>query len=135
MLSGRDLCDELITRPDESYRLWCVVVCDLETLRMGAPYIYIYIYDISRLRVNLIRNPTYCTKVLSIFLIPSRRMTESLLHAASKTPHFTVHGQLVTACSYTPSFPVNARSLHNLYLFSTKSKIPCTCVVLHLRCL
>jgi len=29
-------------------------VCDLETSRMGAPYIYIYIYDISRLRVNTI---------------------------------------------------------------------------------
>ena len=38
------LCDELITRPEESYRLWCVVVCDLETSRIGAPYIYIYIY-------------------------------------------------------------------------------------------
>jgi hypothetical protein len=25
VLSGRDLCDELITRPEESYRLWCVV--------------------------------------------------------------------------------------------------------------
>jgi len=31
VLSGRDLCDGLITRPEESYRLWCVVVCDLET--------------------------------------------------------------------------------------------------------
>jgi len=30
-LSGRGLCDGLITRPEESYRLWCVVVCDLET--------------------------------------------------------------------------------------------------------
>jgi len=47
-LSGRGLCDELITRPEESYRLCCVVVCDLETSRMGAPYIY----GISRLRVN-----------------------------------------------------------------------------------
>ena len=28
---GRGLCDELITRPEEPYRLWCVVVCDLET--------------------------------------------------------------------------------------------------------
>ena len=26
VLSGRGLCDELITRPEESYRLWCVVV-------------------------------------------------------------------------------------------------------------
>jgi len=39
-LSGRGLCDELITRPEESYRMWCVVVCDLETSRRGAPYIY-----------------------------------------------------------------------------------------------
>jgi hypothetical protein len=30
VMSGRGLCDELITRPEESYRLWCVVVCDLE---------------------------------------------------------------------------------------------------------
>ena len=30
VLSDRGLCDELITRPKESYRLWCVV-CDQET--------------------------------------------------------------------------------------------------------
>ena len=56
MLSGRGLCDELITRPEKSYRLWCVVVRDLETSRIGAPYvyiyIYIYIYDISSLKLN-----------------------------------------------------------------------------------
>jgi hypothetical protein len=33
VLSGRGLCDELITRQQESYRLWCVVVCDLENLK------------------------------------------------------------------------------------------------------
>ena len=49
VLSGRVLCDELITRPGDSYRLWCVVVCDLETSRIGAPYIY----DISNPRVNI----------------------------------------------------------------------------------
>ena len=27
VLSGRGLCDELVTRPEESYRLCCVVVC------------------------------------------------------------------------------------------------------------
>jgi len=31
VLSGRGLCEGLITRPEESYRLWRVVVCDLET--------------------------------------------------------------------------------------------------------
>jgi len=51
-LSGRGLCDELITRPEESYRLCCIVVCDLETSRIGAPHIYIYIHDISNLRVK-----------------------------------------------------------------------------------
>jgi hypothetical protein len=30
-LSGRGLCDGLITRPEESYRLCCVIVFDLET--------------------------------------------------------------------------------------------------------
>jgi hypothetical protein len=33
VLSGRDLCDRLITRPGESYRLWRVV-CDQDTSRM-----------------------------------------------------------------------------------------------------
>jgi len=37
VLSGRGVCDELITRPEESYRLWCVLVCDLETSRMRRP--------------------------------------------------------------------------------------------------
>ena len=31
VLSGRSLSDDLITRPEEYYRLWCVVVSDLET--------------------------------------------------------------------------------------------------------
>ena len=38
VLSGRGLCDELITRPEEFYRLWCVVVCDLETSRTSRPW-------------------------------------------------------------------------------------------------
>jgi hypothetical protein len=53
---GRTPLDELITRPEKSYRLCCVVVCDLETSRIGPPYIYIYIHIyiyISNLRVNL----------------------------------------------------------------------------------
>jgi hypothetical protein len=31
VLSGRGLCDELITCPEESYPLWRVVMCDQET--------------------------------------------------------------------------------------------------------
>ena len=52
LLSGRGLCNELITRPEESYRLWCVVVSDLENLkneeamtRVGSQSHRIYIYS------------------------------------------------------------------------------------------
>jgi hypothetical protein len=38
VLSGRGLCNELITRPEEFYRLWWDVVCDLETSRMRRPW-------------------------------------------------------------------------------------------------
>jgi hypothetical protein len=36
--SGRDLCDWPIPHPEEFYRLWCVTMCDLETLRMRRPW-------------------------------------------------------------------------------------------------
>jgi len=38
VLWGRGLCLELITRPEKSYWLWCVVVCDLETSWMRRPW-------------------------------------------------------------------------------------------------
>ena len=38
LLSGRGLCDELITRSEESYRRWCVFVCDIETSWLMRPW-------------------------------------------------------------------------------------------------
>ena len=38
VLSGRGLCEGLITLSGESYRLWCVVGCDLETPWMRRPW-------------------------------------------------------------------------------------------------
>jgi len=37
-LSGIGLCVGLITHPEESYRLWCVVVCDREASTMRRPW-------------------------------------------------------------------------------------------------
>ena len=37
VLSGRVPRNELITRPEESYRMWCVIVRDLETSRIFRP--------------------------------------------------------------------------------------------------
>jgi hypothetical protein len=31
VLSSRGLCDGLLTRPEQSFRIWCVVVYDQET--------------------------------------------------------------------------------------------------------
>ena len=76
MLSGRGLCDELITRPEESYRLCCVIVCDLQTSRIGASYIY----DISNLRVKLL---VFITEVESVY---STVRTESLYNADTFRP-------------------------------------------------
>jgi hypothetical protein len=37
VLSGRGLCDELIPRPEEFYRVWCVSkVCDREASKNEA---------------------------------------------------------------------------------------------------
>jgi hypothetical protein len=38
VLSDRGLCDGPILRLEESYRLWCVIVCDLETSTMRRPW-------------------------------------------------------------------------------------------------
>jgi hypothetical protein len=38
VLSGRGPCHELVTRPEEAYWLWCVVVCVLETSWMRRPW-------------------------------------------------------------------------------------------------
>jgi hypothetical protein len=38
VLSGKGLCVGLITRPEESYRLWRVVVCDREAPMMKRPW-------------------------------------------------------------------------------------------------
>ena len=38
VLSGRGLCDGPIPRPEESYRLCCVIVCDPETSKMRRPW-------------------------------------------------------------------------------------------------
>ena len=77
MLSGRGLCDELITRPEESYRLRCVVVCDLETSRIGASYIY----DISSLRVNRSESVVFVCFVMFSYWICgcSNRCLDTLL--------------------------------------------------------
>jgi len=80
VLSGRGLCDELITRSKESYRLWCVVACDLETSRMRRPWlalggsttrdgdrlVYIGVY-LKSVLIYINNYPTRCNTKQSIY--------------------------------------------------------------------
>jgi len=93
-LSGRGLCDELIIRPEESYRLCCVVVCDLETSRIGAPYIY----DISRLRVNahIMHNTVYYT-----LLRFSAHVGANTLYTHPYTSAWLLNGRHPTSDAYS----------------------------------
>jgi hypothetical protein len=74
VLSGGSLCDVLITRPEESYRLWCVVVCNLETSWMWRPW---PTGGLSRQNQNIAKNRLSKYKVRKSFTnwsYPSLRM-------------------------------------------------------------
>ena len=104
VLSGRGLCDDLITRPEESYRLWCVVVCDLETSRMCAPYIY----DISRLRVNVLPDD-----------VPIRLETRGVSIQINHQPDATIFQFIVLTFIYSSTcfgrFPAHHQELNGCH--------------------
>jgi hypothetical protein len=62
VLSGRGLCDELITRLEEYYRLWCVVVYDLETswIRRPWPTVGLLCQKQNKNKITRIKQPTKC---------------------------------------------------------------------------
>ena len=66
VLSGRGLCVELITRPEEPYRLWCVVVCDLESSWMRTPWPWGLLRQIKKKKTRLGK---YMKKIKSSMLL------------------------------------------------------------------
>ena len=50
VLLGRGLCYGPIPRPDESYRLWCIIVCDIQTSCISAPVLNLLHFHISTFR-------------------------------------------------------------------------------------
>jgi len=110
VLSGRGLCDELITRPEEPYRLWCVM-CDLETSRMRRPWPalgrsateYIYIYTVLTPIFNFQDNPY--TEHVQLCARPHLfRWFGKYSHCAfSWTWYTNTHGQLKLFMSCPPS--------------------------------
>jgi hypothetical protein len=69
VMSGRGLCDELIPRPEESYRLWCVpTVCGHETsTKRGGQGPYRAVEPYKKKKKYILVGPFY--SVLTIELI------------------------------------------------------------------
>ena len=66
VLSGIGLCDGLITRPEESYRMWCVVVCDLQTSWMSRPWpTGGLLRQKQKQKINMTHNECYLYKTLN----------------------------------------------------------------------
>jgi hypothetical protein len=72
--SGRGLCDELITRLEESYRLWCVSQCDQKKLQTSTLKRETGVGRRGRLKKKKLFQSNKCTKLsfnfnFNIFLI------------------------------------------------------------------
>ena len=65
MLSGRGLCDELITPPEESYRLWCVVVC--VNVHINKDILNVFNFTMN-VRILVKRKVQVCSKLFGILL-------------------------------------------------------------------
>ena len=136
VLPGRGLCDELITRPEESYRLWCVVVCDLETSRIGTPYIY----DISSLRVKTDQTLKMCTTTQNkVFKIVTDELLIMPKRILEQNP-ITARPKIYSLNKFKYNFPISCLShkllLSKQFLHQNNVRISClpiqaTCTVQH----
>jgi hypothetical protein len=98
--SDRGLCDELITRPEESYRLWGVVVCDLETSLMRRPWptggcctkknsFYIFHFNVHHQIANTYITKSYSIKIVLIILRHIKCTDYILIIKANEMQHFS----------------------------------------------
>ena len=112
MLSGRGLCDELITHPEESFRMWCVPVCDLETSYMRRPW---PTGGLSRQKQNKTggKYNNHWTVAIRKLIYTFTRKLELLIHLSSETakkrlfPHTLAQLRRTTG---VPIPPVNSIS-------------------------
>jgi hypothetical protein len=87
VLSGTGLCDEMITLPEESYRLWCVVVWDLETSWTRRPRPTWGCCDKNKQTITSVQR----TQTMSLIIKP--------LTPSSRYP-------LSVSCKYSPQDPI-----------------------------
>jgi hypothetical protein len=88
VLSGRGLCDGLITRPEESYRLWRVVVCDQETsnTRRLRPATRLWKYNHMGCKARKTNTQTRWREVISLTPQPLYHRGKRPRNATNMTP-------------------------------------------------
>jgi hypothetical protein len=86
VLSGRSLCEGLITRPEESYRLWLAVVCDKETSKTWS-----------------LKPVTGLWKIQPQWVIKPGKQTNTNKEYSFKVRHSLIEEYSVQCASYSPS--------------------------------
>jgi len=91
VLSHTGLCDGLITRREIFFRMWCVVVCDLETSRIGSPWPTGDLFCQTKRQTNLHMAKWHFTwisqyKILFNFYQPKFKFTSTFLFHSSLSP-------------------------------------------------
>jgi hypothetical protein len=102
VLSGRSLCEGLITRPEKRYRLWRVVACDQETLntRRLKPDTELWKY-----------NPMGCTPGKQTNNNPAVVFTSRMLNFSNTISRFALPPYLYTKTPKRPNRLWNAAGL------------------------
>jgi len=123
VLSGRGLCYGLITRPEKSYRLWCVVACDLETSRMRMPWLalgrsatgkkILMAYSKAKLKKMRVFHQQRSRGIYVCFLLLTTRFFD-VAKFSSLTPL-----SLLSSCIFT--FPIVGLKILSLPAFALKS--------------
>jgi len=105
VLSDRGLCDELITLPEESYRLWCIVVCDLETSKMRRPWPTLGRSATENKQNKGASTPDVrCQEQWFFFVSSANPLTLSAGVITASLPHDNVTGRKLTNNLYRPIY-------------------------------
>ena len=114
VLLGRGLCDGPITHSEESYRLWFVVVCDLETSWMWRPWPSVG-GELLRQNNKQIVMETYIL-ISNVFNNTLSKVPVQNVHVQSYG--YQNHSSRVSLRQYAPNNQKDSFMRHNLELFS-----------------
>jgi len=112
VLLDTDLCDELIALPEKSYRLWCVVVCDLIALWMRRPWSTGGLSHQRKKKINLLIKEISGSSAASNF---------ALLFCPAFTPriHPISHCRISPAVQQTFSLVLDMRTVYTVQHWHT----------------